>query len=98
MHVSGAGPNEAISKDPLKGYGWTVVNKSVNGLVLGCPEIVGFEVVQLEQQDEGPATGKLAEDEHRIAFKNFGHVGDGLDVTGEVIVPKISRVMMYLTA
>ena len=90
MHVSGAGPNEAISKDPLKGYGWTVVNKSVNGLVLGCPEIVGFEVVQLEQQDEGPATGKLAEDEHRIAFKNSG-TWVGLDVAGEVNVPKTGR-------
>ena len=89
-----AGPNEAISEDPLEGYSWTIVNKCVNRLALGCREIMGFGVIQ----HEGPATGKLAEDEHRIAFKNFGHVGDGLDVTGEVIVPKISRVMMYLTA
>ena len=58
------------------------------GLVLGYPEVMGFGVVQLEQQEKRPAAGEFAPEENRIAFKDSGHVGNVMDVVAEVTVPR----------
>ena len=55
-----AGSNDAVREDPLERNWWAIVNEGVNGLVLGQAEVLGFGVVQLEQQDKRIVAWKFA--------------------------------------
>ena len=68
------------------------MDEGVNGLVLGQPEIVGFGVVQLEQQEDRIPAWEFAPKENGIAFNDAGHVGDVVDAVAEVIAPRGIRI------
>ena len=85
------GANDTVREDPLERNRWAIVNEGVDGLVLGQAEVLGFGVVQLEQQEERIAAWKFAPQECGIAFNDAGHVGDVIHEVAEVIAPGCRR-------